>query len=143
MRSEIMQSKGLKIYCDGGARGNPGPGASAFVVFDDEERVLHEEAKTLGTTTNNIAEYTAVLMAVEWLSKNKIQQSVEFYLDSLLVVNQLNGLFKIKNEKLYEIAQKITENVLAFPSTITFQHIGRNKNTHADALVNRVLDNLL
>ena len=59
----------LKIYCDGGSRGNPGPGAFAFIV-KNKEQIIYKEAGTLGETTNNIAEYTAVLKALEWLARN-------------------------------------------------------------------------
>lgn len=137
-----MQSEFLKIYCDGGSRGNPGPAASAFVVFDGGDVLLHEEAKTLGVATNNIAEYTAVLIATEWLVENHMNfESVEFYLDSLLVVNQLNGFFKIKNIKLGSIAMLIKHNIARLSGQVMFRHIRREKNTHADLLVNKALDN--
>ena len=139
----MQNEKTIKIYCDGGARGNPGPAASAFVVFTKDKEVLHTEAKTLGTSTNNVAEYTAVLLSLEWLEKNEtVAKTEDFYLDSLLVVNQLNGLFKIKNTTLLEIARRIKTKISVFPGTITFQHIRREKNTHADSLVNRALDEL-
>ena len=134
----------LKVYCDGGARGNPGPSASAFVGFGAKGRLVHEGSRTLGTATNNVAEYTAVLEAVEWLTKNhRGAECIDFYLDSLLVVNQLNGEFKIKNENLLKIANQINGLVSDFPGPVTFQHIRREKNHHADFLVNKALDRLL
>lgn len=130
----------MKVYCDGGARGNPGPAASAFIVKDESDCVVYQEAKKLGHATNNVAEYTAVKMALDWLSQESPTMA-SFYLDSLLVVNQLNGIFKIKNETLGRIALKIKqlENKLG---KVTYQHIPREKNKLADSLVNRALDNL-
>ena len=88
----------LSIFCDGGARGNPGPAASAFVVRDSTGKTLHKQGFYLGTATNNQAEYQAVIESLKWLLNNcKTDQLVNYYLDSLLVVNQLKGLYKIKN----------------------------------------------
>lgn len=138
-----MQSEFLKIYCDGGARGNPGPAASAFAVIDSDGEILHRDAQTLGVATNNIAEYTAVLIALDWLNKNaRGVARVDFFLDSLLVVNQLNGLFKIKNKNLAKIAQEIKDEISRFPGVVSFQHVRREKNTLADSLVNKALDAL-
>ena len=144
-----MQSDSvLKVYCDGGARGNPGSAASAFVVLNQESRVIYEEAKTLGVATNNVAEYTAVEMAMEWLVRNYSSEVIgeqiliRFLLDSQLVVNQLNGLFKIKNQTLATIAQKIQNLRRSFFCKVTFEHIRRKKNTLADSLVNKALDAL-
>ena len=92
-----MSKNDLKIFCDGGARGNPGPAAAAFVVFSGN-KTLAKEGKYLGSTTNNQAEYNAVLLAMKWLLKNKSNidgKKVDFYLDSELVVKQLMGEYKV------------------------------------------------
>lgn len=131
----------LSIYCDGGARGNPGPAASAFVVIV-RGQVVHQAGQSLGPATNNVAEYTAVHLALQWLSKNQDLASniCNFYLDSNLVVNQLNGLFKTKHAPLRELMLKIKtlEQQIHFP--VTYTHIPRFRNHLADSLVNRTLD---
>lgn len=139
------------IWCDGGSRGNPGPGASAFVIKNDKNEIINKKGILLGTTTNNIAEYTAVLEALKWLKENfnslfkkdfgNQNTLYNFYIDSRLVVSQLNGLFKIKDSNLREIYLqiKILENEIN--SLINYQLIPREKNFEADKLVNETLDN--
>lgn len=126
----------LEIYCDGGARGNPGPAASAFIVYENK-KIIHKEGKALGVTTNNVAEYTAVIMALTWL---KEATSVTFFLDSELVVKQLTGLFKIKDEKLKELAINVKELERKFSGEIFYKSVRRESNAVADALVNETLD---
>lgn len=134
----------LSIYCDGGSRGNPGPAASAFIVKDETDNVIYEQGFYLGVATNNQAEYQAVIESLKWLSSETKRYplfSIHYYLDSLLVVNQLKGLYKIKDSNLkiknLEI-KKITER---YPlNAIHFQYIPREKNYLADALVNKTLD---
>ena len=107
----------FEIFSDGGSRGNPGPGASAFIVFKDKE-ILYQQGYFLKRTTNNIAEYFAVLMAMLWLSRNVnniLSNEVNFYLDSELVVKQINGLFKIKNDKLKSIYNNLTVTIHVEP----------------------------
>lgn len=142
----------LKIYCDGGARGNPGPAAAAFIVTDSTGKILHQHGEFIGITTNNIAEYRAVLLALEWLnqkikidnwnSKNPAGQLkiVNFYLDSALVVNQLNGLFKVKKAHLRQLIVQIKFMEVQLSSPITYTAVPRSQNSPADALVNQVLD---
>ncbi len=129
------------IYCDGGSRGNPGPAASAYVVTENE-KVIHSEGKYLGIETNNVAEYTAVLLAVTWLS-NLIpnpQSLVTINLDSQLVERQLNGAYKIKSEKLKVLYDQIKLLIINSSLLIKFQWGYRSKNTLADSLVNETLD---
>ncbi len=133
----------MKIYCDGGARGNPGPAASAFVVFDENKKVVCQEAKFLGQATNNVAEYQAVIMALGWLLKNKDKisfQRIYFYLDSKLVVKQLKGEFRIKNRKLQLLVLKIKELERGLDLVVNYKHIPREENKKADLLVNTTLD---
>jgi|SRR3990172_1603829 len=130
----------LKIYCDGGARGNPGPAAAAFVV-EKNGKVIYKEAKFLGEQTNNAAEYSAVLAGMGWLEKSKNPPSeVYFVLDSELVAKQLAGLFKIKNENLRNYFFSIKELEKKISSRIFFTAVPRSKNKLADLLVNKVLD---
>ncbi len=130
----------LKIFCDGGARGNPGPAASAFVVYNEAGEIVGKKGKYLGETTNNVAEYRAVLEALTYLRENfpENRELVRFFLDSQLVVNQLSGLWKIKDNTLRELVFRVheLENGLA----INYSYVPREKNQAADALVNTTLD---
>lgn len=133
----------MTIFCDGGSRGNPGPSACAFLVYHDG-KIIHQQGLYLGIGTNNQAEYQAVLEALKYLSSFIIpDSSFNFFLDSELVVNQLNGLYKIKDAKLklkYLDIKKILSTEHLALSTVNFSHIVRKKNFLADLLVNRTLD---
>lgn len=133
-----------EVYCDGGSRGNPGKSAAAFVVEEDG-KVVYSEAKYLGITTNNFAEYSAVLNALHWIKDNqdKLKEDVVFNLDSELVVRQINGKYKVKNMKLKEIFLKIKDVLESFSKEILFKTISREKNKIADSLVNKKLDDVL
>lgn len=129
----------LKIYSDGGSRGNPGPSASGFVIYKDEKEI-ESGGKYIGITTNNQAEYTAVVLALEAAKKYAGPESViHFFMDSMLVVNQMNGVYKIKNRDLWPIHQQIRELMKEFKD-VHFAHVYRDKNTAADAKVNEILD---
>lgn len=129
----------LIIYCDGGSRGNPGPAASAFVVTNDKV-VVHKQGKYLGTETNNVAEYSAVLMALDWLIENETKEDVVFNLDSQLIERQINGFYKVKNEKLKELFNEVKEKKLKLKCKIKFMWNYRTDNELADTLVNEELD---
>jgi ribonuclease HI len=136
-----MEDK-IFIYCDGGARGNPGPAASAFVAIQDG-KVIHKASKYLGKATNNIAEYGSVLLALSWLFKNYKAASdlkVIVNLDSELVTKQMSGLYKVKNTKLKEmyVKGKGIESMLS--TKVLYKWTPRDKNRLADFLVNKELD---
>lgn len=135
--------KNITIHTDGGARGNPGPAASAFVVEEGTE-ILFKGSKYLGTATNNVAEYKGVILALEWLvgeqSKGTVFNII-FYLDSELVVKQINGVYKVKDENLKILHQQISKVLQSYPSKILFKNIPRSQNKIADGLVNSELDN--
>ncbi|MFH1840747.1 MAG: ribonuclease HI family protein [Candidatus Shapirobacteria bacterium] len=136
--------KMIKIFTDGGARGNPGPAAAAFVV-KDKEKILFRQGRFLGTATNNVAEYQAVVLALRWLVVNDqppLAEVINFYLDSLLVVSQLNGRYKIKDKKLQELAVTVRGLEKELNSRVNYAHIAREKNYLADKLVNQILDDL-
>jgi ribonuclease HI/pterin-4a-carbinolamine dehydratase len=133
--------KEVKVFTDGGSRGNPGPSASGFVVMDMEDNILVDKGIYLGITTNNQAEYTALKLALEECQKMGVIE-VQFYLDSLLVVNQMKGLFKVKNRELWPIHDAIKKQVTHFKK-VTFTHVPREFNKLADAAVNRALDEQL
>lgn len=136
-----MSKDNLKIFCDGGARGNPGPAASAFAAYKNGKQV-HKGSKYIGKTTNNVAEYSAVIMALEWLHEEDLKgiDTVSFVLDSELVTKQLNGLYKIKNEKLRQLVTMAKELERKIETRITYTWSPRSKNKIADSLVNKELD---
>ncbi len=136
--SVLPQLDQVKIFADGGSRGNPGPSASGFVVLDMEDNVLVDQGVYLGVTTNNQAEYTALKLALEACKKMNAKE-VEVYMDSLLVVNQMKGIFKIKNRDLWPIHQAIVDLAKNFRH-VSFSHVPREFNKLADAAVNRALD---
>ena len=123
----------LSIFCDGGAIGNPGPAAVGVVIKDEKGKILTQFGKAIGHATNNTAEYMGVVKALERLkfeirnSKFEIER-IDFYLDSMLVVNQLNGIFKIKNPKLREMVLKIRNLEQEVGGKIFYHFIPREKN---------------
>lgn len=130
----------LYIYTDGGSRGNPGPSASAYVIYNNHDEILESGGSYIGITTNNQAEYTAVLLALKAAQQYASSgDTILFNLDSLLVVNQMNGLYKIKNRELWPINQQIRELMANFKQ-VRFSHVPRENNHAADAKVNEILD---
>jgi ribonuclease HI len=128
----------VKLFADGGSRGNPGPSASGFVILDMADNILVEKGVYLGITTNNQAEYQAVKFGLEEARSMNIQ-TIHVYLDSLLVVNQMIGKFKVKNRDLWPIHEAIKELMKSF-KMVKFTHVPREYNKLADAEVNKVLD---
>lgn len=131
----------VKMFADGGSRGNPGPSASGFVVLDMEDNVLVDKGVYLGVTTNNQAEYTALKLGLEEAVHMGVKQ-IHVYMDSLLVVNQMKGIFKVKNRDLWPIHDAIKSLASKFEH-ISFSHVPREFNKLADAAVNRALDEQL
>ena len=130
----------LSIYTDGGARGNPGPAAIGIVVKDGKGNVIKEVGKYIGKTTNNEAEYRALVSGLDSVLDKDVNE-VDCFLDSLLVVKQLNGDFKVKNANIKRFWNEIKRLERNFKK-ITYNHIERSKNSEADALVNEVLDSI-
>lgn len=175
----------LIIHTDGGARGNPGPAAVGVVIYSyqEKQKLIHEFGKKIGETTNNVAEYRAVIEALKWVRENfkseesgipawadrRNQESSEtnqqtdssqtlsqggstinhkenimiyFKLDSMLVVNQLNGLFKVKDQNLRELLLHVRqlEQEIGEGMRITYTYIPREQNREADLMVNRAMD---
>jgi len=140
--SNDSEKQALLIFTDGGARGNPGPAAIGFMVKNNRGQVLVKLGKYIGRATNNVAEYQAVIEALKWI-KSSIQYSIfsiQFFLDSKLVVNQLNGRFKIKDIKLKKLIIKVRCLEKEINGKIFYHFIPRQKNHHADFLVNQALD---
>ncbi len=133
-----QKSKKLIVYTDGGARGNPGPAGIGAVIYDEEKNKLAEVSEYIGETTNNQAEYKAVLAAIK-KAKDFGAEELEFYLDSELVVKQLNREYRVKNKELAPLFVKIYNETLSFKKT-SFIHIPREQNKEADKLVNMAID---
>jgi len=127
------------IYADGGSRGNPGPSASGYVIMDKNQSVIARGGEYLGITTNNQAEYHGVRLGLEKALELGLK-NVDFRLDSMLVVNQMNGIYTIKNRDLWPINERIRDLMSQF-DRVTFHHVPRELNQLADGEVNRVLDN--
>jgi len=126
------------IYTDGGARGNPGPAGIGVAIYDSQRRPVATVAEYLGETTNNQAEYRAVIAALEKAAALGGEE-LEFYLDSELVVKQLNREYKVKNKELAPLFLKIHNLSVAFPK-ISYRHVPREENQEADRLANEAMD---
>jgi len=130
----------VSLYTDGGARGNPGPAGIGVVIKNKGGQTIKEIGKFIGNTTNNEAEYRALIEGLVACLDKTISE-VGCYSDSKLVVNQLNGDFKVKNAKIrtfYKEVKRLERNF----DKVTYTYIPRDKNTEADSLVNEVLDSL-
>lgn len=125
------------IYSDGGSRGNPGPSAAAFIIMD-KNNIVEQGGKFLGQNDSGMAEYMGVELALEKAIELGIK-NVELRSDSLMVVNQLNGLFSVKNHEFWSIHERIIHLISQFHH-INFRHIHREYNRMTDSLVNKILD---
>lgn len=126
------------IHSDGGARGNPGPAGIGAILHSADSKVIAEISKYIGETTNNQAEYQALIAALEKAKELKAQE-VDCFLDSELVVKQLNREYKVKNAELAPLFLKVHNLSLSFKK-IKFSHVRRELNKEADCLANRAMD---
>ncbi|MGZ3497949.1 MAG: ribonuclease HI family protein [Vulcanimicrobiaceae bacterium] len=126
------------LYADGGSRGNPGPAASGAVLVSQDGTVLREVGRYLGTATNNVAEWNAVLFGLQAARELGVN-SIAIRLDSELVVKQLTGEYRVKHPDLQPLHRQVTALLRQF-SHVDLKHVRREQNKLADALVNRVLD---
>lgn len=134
------------IFTDGGARGNPGPAAVGFLIQDNRGKILVKRGMRIGSTTNNVAEYMAVIEAWKWLRRNREivgNGKFQFFLDSLLVVNQLNGLFKVKNKKLQDLIIEVKNLEKEVGGDVVYRFIPREKNKKVHFLVEDSLASIL
>lgn len=136
--TNIAKITEVKLFADGGSRGNPGPSASGYVLFDMNDTILVKKGIYLGITTNNQAEYQALKFGLEEAFRMNTK-TVHVYLDSLLVVNQMIGKFKVKNRDLWPIHTAIKEIAGRFEH-VSYTHVPRALNKEADAEVNKALD---
>lgn len=128
----------IKLYGDGGSRGNPGPSASGFVLMDMQNNILETNGEYLNITTNNQAEYHSLRLGLE-RARQLGAEIVHVYMDSMLVVNQMKGIFKVKNKELLSVHLVIKELLKDFKQ-VDFTHVPRELNKLADGEVNRILD---
>lgn len=128
----------LIVYTDGASRGNPGPASVAAVAYLPSGELLTSSSRRIGTATNNVAEYRAVLVGLE-LARSLRAETVEIKLDSELVVKQLRGEYRVRKANLRPLYQAVLAGAGQF-ARCTFEHVTRDKNTEADRLANEALD---
>lgn len=133
----------FSIYGDGGSRGNPGPAGSGAIIRNEAGETVATVSEFLGVATNNVAEYTAVLRALETLATmlelKSREAEVRVCMDSMLVVKQMTGEWKLKHPGLKPLAARVSELVQLFKS-VSFEHVYRDFNKDADRLANEAMD---
>lgn len=133
----------LKIYTDGGSLNNPGQAASAFLIYGDG-KLLHKHKEKIGIASNNVAEYTALIKALEYI-KDYVSRytlhvtQIEIISDSLLLVSQVNGLYKVKHANIKPLHSRVKMLEMEIGLPISYTHVLREKNQEADALVKEAL----
>jgi ribonuclease H / adenosylcobalamin/alpha-ribazole phosphatase len=127
-----------RLFTDGGARGNPGPAASAYVIEAEDGTVLAAHGEAIGVATNNVAEYRALLAGLE-RARDLGLGSVEVVSDSLLLVKQMQGEYKVKNEALRELSLQAARLAREI-GDVRYTAVRREHNVEADRLVNEALD---
>jgi ribonuclease HI len=137
----MSQSNVLTIHTDGGARGNPGPAAYAYVIQRDGAPPL-EEAGLIGKATNNQAEYAALIAALEHAERLGVQHRLAIHSDSELMVKQMNGAYRVKDEQLKPMYEKARRLASRF-ALVEIRHVPRGQNAWADRLYNEALDTAL
>jgi len=131
----------LNLYTDGACRGNPGQGGAGAVLVDESGNIFATIKNSLGLCTNNIAEYKALILGLEEALKRKCRR-LHIFLDSELLVNQINGQYKVKNENL-KILMRDVRKLLSYFDSYTVKHIDRSQNHIADRLANEAIDEAL
>jgi ribonuclease HI len=128
----------IVVYIDGGARGNPGPAGFGVRVETPDGSLVQEFHESIGVATNNVAEYRALIAALEWARRHGYR-NVHVRSDSLLLVQQMLGRYKVKNaglQPLHARARLLANEI----GRVTFEHVGRAMNAHADRLANLAMD---
>lgn len=133
-----MSGLAIRANIDGGARGNPGPAAYGVVVRDASGTIIDEIAEYLGIQTNNFAEYSGLLAALEYALRGKYS-SLKVLSDSELLVKQMKGQYRVKNPGLLELYERARAMVRKLQN-FSIDHVLRESNREADRLVNKVLD---
>jgi|SRR3989344_5585630 len=134
-----MLSK-INVHADGGSRGNPGAAAIGIVIFDDNKNKLEAHKECIGNATNNVAEYRALLKALQLAAKHT-RKEVHIFMDSELIINQMNGIYKIKSPEMLELFQEVKNYERTF-TKVVYNHVRRENKFQmmADKLVNEALE---
>ncbi len=128
----------LKMFTDGAARGNPGEAGIGAILYDDKGTVLEEYCRYLGCATNNAAEYQALIAGLT-IAKKHNPEFLEIYMDSELLVHQLSGKYRVKNEHLAAF-HAVAKGLLSGFRKVRIAHVPREKNKEADRLANKAID---
>lgn len=128
----------ITAYFDGGARGNPGPAGFGVFIVDDQGQVLAEIAQGIGVATNNVAEYRGLLAALQWAVDQGVR-AIHVRGDSLLLVQQMRGVYRVKNAGLIPLHQQ-ARALCGRIGAVTFEHVPRERNKDADRLSNLGMD---
>jgi len=129
------------LYTDGACRGNPGNGGAGAVLFDKNGRVVATAKKFLGICTNNEAEYGALIMGLKEAIESK-HKNIRIFLDSELLVRQINGKYRVKNSRLKELMKDVRKQLSMFDG-YAVEHVPRSRNKMADRLANEAIDDEL
>ena len=132
--------EGLILYVDGASRGNPGPSAVGVVLYDGGKRVVRSFGKYIGETTNNVAEYTALLYGIQEALQQQAK-TLKVHTDSELLARQMQGRYKVKEPQLKVLNEQIHYLIPGFRS-FSIQHIPREKNREADRLANQAINEM-
>lgn len=132
----------VDVYGDGGSRGNPGPSAAGWVIYDLDGNMLKSGGKFMGDSTNNQAEYLSLKLGLQDARKLGARKA-NVYMDSMLAINQMKGIYKVKNAALKPVYEEIKRFIRDEFESVTFTHVPREKNKEADAMVNKTLDHEL
>lgn len=133
----------INVFTDGGSRGNPGPSGYGLVVYDEQKKIIFKDSKYLGTKTNNEAEYSGLIGALNWINENQDSlkfSKINFHSDSQLMIRQLEGLYKVKAPTLIPLFKKAKEIIDLISAPITFKDVRRESNELADELANEAMD---
>ena len=134
----VLGGSSWQLFTDGGSRGNPGPAGAGFVLTNLSGAVIEKGGKFIGSATNNVAEYSALIFGLEAALKLAVSELV-CYSDSELIVRQINGQYKVKDAVLKTYHLKV-KNLLSKFKKVLFVSVPREKNRLADKLVNEAID---
>jgi len=138
----VPDSAGVWVLrCDGGARGNPGPAAAAYVLLDASGAEIEARGEYLGSATNNVAEYRALIEGLQAAARHGARR-LRIYMDSELVVRQMKGEYRVKNAGLKPLHEEARREVTRFAG-VEYRAVRREENARADQIVNETLDRIL
>jgi ribonuclease HI len=142
--NRITKEKSCNVYTDGASRGNPGLSGAGIVVTDSDGQIIEKQKEFLGEMTNNAAEYSALIKSLKVIRKLQRQgikiDTVSFFSDSQLIVNQINGIFKVKDIRLSAYLSEFKSKSENLKIQYSVSHIPRKENKLADELANRAID---